>query len=567
MGKGRYTVRMRTSTIFRRLARVIRQNHVPMAAKNAQEQSLAEGVDKELTCALCLYRYVHPKVLPCLHSYCKGCLEKLAKKKRHPGQQPEITCPQCKEVHQIPPEGIDAFKTYFTINNLIELLRVHEAMTVKESAKHAATILCGSGVDENPAVAHCLTCSDHLCESCFTFHKKQRLTRDHNVVLLKDLQQLDKKTGIQSVRQKQRDIICEEHKEELLKLFCKTCQKVICRDCVLIRHREHKYEFVSECRPEVQKQLATLVKKTKKKQIEFKAHSKHLAKVRESKSAAFDAYKRELNTTFDNVVNALEARRKTLMKKLEGCSQTAEKKLNAETDYLELALARFGNSVQFTEKLLDSEDDIEMMLMSTQAKPALESLQQLKWDQKRVQFKSRKVAFDQTLLDECKQMGFICTPVEEDDIKICDLPATAKGTFSFELILSPCEYGADLAPLLSVKVASPTQMQVQVETIEKGFLTWEVLVTPTEVGVHTITIKVDTVVIEYRIDIIPLAAGMKVVRGPDWEYSDEDGGAGTVGEVIKITNHENYPVHVKWPNGETVAYRWGYNLMYDLKAV
>ena len=82
--------------------------------------TLAEDVDRELTCAICLSRYETPKVLPCLHTYCKGCLEDLVKKAR----DDHVTCPQCKEDHRLPEEGVDGFKTYFTIKNLLELLKV-----------------------------------------------------------------------------------------------------------------------------------------------------------------------------------------------------------------------------------------------------------------------------------------------------------------------------------------------------------------------------------------------------------------------------------------------------------
>ena len=443
----------------------------------------------------------------------------------------------------------------------------------KESTKSATvTIFCESGVDENPAVAHCLTCSDHLCEGCFKFHKKQKLTRDHNIVMLKDLQQMDRKTGVKSVRRK---LLCDEHKEELLKLYCKTCQKVICRDCALVKHREHKYVFVHEFRNEAQKQLQVLVKKTKEKQVAFKGHSEHLAKVCESSSTAFVACKRELNTVFDQMIKSIEDRRKTLLKELEALSQTEEKMLNAERDYLELALARFNNSIQFTEKLFDSEDDVEMMLMSTQAKPALESLQQLTWDKKRAQVKSRKMMFDQKHLEKCKSVGFIGIALEEDDVKISNLPAITQKSFSFDISLSQemSQCGFDFTHLLSVQVTSASQAELSNSVVlqKKDPTKWTVSCTLVEIGQHTITVQVANIVKKHHIEMVhgSLAVGMKVVRGPDWHYKDtEDGGAGNVGEVVELLNNDpQHAVKVQWPNGSTLPYQWGKNNKYDLKVV
>lgn len=91
------------------------------ASISPKTSTLAEDVDKELTCAICLSRYETPKVLPCLHTYCKSCLDDLLTKSREPDR---VICPQCKEEHQLPEDGVEGFRTYFTINNLLEVLQV-----------------------------------------------------------------------------------------------------------------------------------------------------------------------------------------------------------------------------------------------------------------------------------------------------------------------------------------------------------------------------------------------------------------------------------------------------------
>ena len=433
------------------------------------------------------------------------------------------------------------------------------------------TILCESGVDENPAIGHCLTCSDHLCECCFQFHKKQKVTRDHHIVMLKDLQQMDQKTGVKSVRRK---LYCDEHKDEPLKLFCKTCQKVICRDCALVKHREHKYMFVHEFRHEAEKQLQVLVKKTKLKQAEFKSHSECLAKACKSSFAAYVACKGELNTVFDHMIKSIEARRKALLKELEALSQIEEKQLNAETDYVELALARFSNSIQFTEKLFDVEDDVEMMLMSTQAKPALENLQQLTWDQKKAQIRPLRLNFDQKYLLKCKSVGSIARLLKESDIIVSGLPAEVQESFSFEVFVvqEVSKLGIDFMPMMSVQVThGPSQMKVPIQIQNEALNKWKIVCKPNEHGQHDITIKIDAVVKVHHIQVNPnaLEVGMKVVRGPDWDTGNyiinEDGGKGTVGKVVKLLGDSK--VHVKWPNGQTFDYRWGKGGKYDLEIV
>ena len=53
-----------------------------------------EKVNEQLTCAVCMEQFKEPKVLPCLHTYCKQCLEKLVKKQE---ADHVITCPECRQ--------------------------------------------------------------------------------------------------------------------------------------------------------------------------------------------------------------------------------------------------------------------------------------------------------------------------------------------------------------------------------------------------------------------------------------------------------------------------------------
>ncbi|XP_074607963.1 E3 ubiquitin-protein ligase MIB2-like isoform X1 [Acropora palmata] len=64
--------------------------------------------------------------------------------------------------------------------------------------------------------------------------------------------------------------------------------------------------------------------------------------------------------------------------------------------------------------------------------------------------------------------------------------------------------------------------------------------------------------------------GMRVVRGPDWEWSNEDGGEGSVGTVVQIKSVTKSfitqsIVWVQWDSGEKEHYRAGVDGKYDLR--
>ena len=47
-------------------------NDLPSGNMDAVAKSLKEDY---LTCVICYELFVEPKILPCLHTFCKGCLE------------------------------------------------------------------------------------------------------------------------------------------------------------------------------------------------------------------------------------------------------------------------------------------------------------------------------------------------------------------------------------------------------------------------------------------------------------------------------------------------------------
>ena len=52
-----------------------------------------QKLDDELTCPVCTEHFKEPKVLPCLHYYCKTCIADLIK--RAPRGRP-FNCPECR---------------------------------------------------------------------------------------------------------------------------------------------------------------------------------------------------------------------------------------------------------------------------------------------------------------------------------------------------------------------------------------------------------------------------------------------------------------------------------------
>lgn len=68
--------------------------------------------------------------------------------------------------------------------------------------------------------------------------------------------------------------------------------------------------------------------------------------------------------------------------------------------------------------------------------------------------------------------------------------------------------------------------------------------------------------------IMEVVPGLRVVRGPDWEYGDQDGGEGYVGTVVGVsqpTDEAGRSVMVQWDGGGKGRYRCGLEDRYELR--
>ncbi|KAM7359635.1 E3 ubiquitin-protein ligase mind bomb 2 isoform 1-T2 [Cochliomyia hominivorax] len=74
-----------------------------------------------------------------------------------------------------------------------------------------------------------------------------------------------------------------------------------------------------------------------------------------------------------------------------------------------------------------------------------------------------------------------------------------------------------------------------------------------------------------RIQMKGIFVGAKVVRGPDWEWGQQDGGEGKTGRVMEIRGWDNEScrsvANVSWTTGSTNVYRLGHKGNVDLKYV
>ena len=459
-----------------------------MAEVNSSQSSqslIVEGFKKELTCAICLSRYKQPKFLPCLHSYCKGCLEDMAKKSY---EQKSITCPQCKVVHELPPEGIDGFTTFFTINNLLELLRIHENASAETPVE---SIKCSSGLDENPAVARCLTCSMYLCESCHTIHRKWKTgKKKHDMKTLDEIKQSDKKTGVKSFH-KMLHCACEDHEDEVLKFYCKTCKKVMCVICAMVTHKNHDFTEIRKMRSELEKQLEKQIAEVQAMERKFQNHQKYTENLLRICNEAAKSSEKEINKAFDEVIAAFEARRTQLLTDVHKIHESEVKKITIESEKLACSLSRLSGSIQFTKQLLDNGDDVEVAAVSDQTIQTLSSLTEMTWDIRVLRPSLLRPKFE-SIKDAINAFGKVVSTIVPSDIIFVNMPAEVSQyqESSCEVRLSEEISGRGYEAAFEATVSHSDTSVVKSTVKKKEFNSWTISFSPDKTGEHNVKVQI-----------------------------------------------------------------------------
>ena len=306
---------------------------------------------------------MEPKILPCCHTFCLKCLDRtgtLGKKKA------EITCPLCRKTHAIPAGGLQDFLTDFVVSHEVEVAGLRSP-----SAKEAP--VCGECKGEGPVESYCRDCQAYLCSECSNqAHKKLKSYRGHKVIPLQDLDA--------AFLQSSKVHYCSTHKNEVLKLYCETCSKLMCRDCTLVDHREHSYKFVQDAQKQINSQLMSLVRDGKQRLTAFKANLRQIQKVETAAASYPEVCKADINAFFDAAIQSVERRRQQLLTQVEAEGQKDLKQIWADKDFHQTTISQFDAALALASKTQKCTSDVEMILTALQSIRELSQLRDIRWD-------------------------------------------------------------------------------------------------------------------------------------------------------------------------------------------
>jgi len=176
-----------------------------------------------------------------------------------------------------------------------------------------------------------------------------------------------------------RPSLCKEHEGEILKLFCETCDEAICRDCTIIKHREHKYTFVKDAFPKGKESVVKILSETKTKASVLKEALYDIEEVKRSVQSHAEQTMQEVFSCFQELTDCLNTRCNELICSLGELKKAKLKSLEIQQGELETALGSVQSSIEFTERALEHGSEVDILNMRKQMSCRLQELNSTKW--------------------------------------------------------------------------------------------------------------------------------------------------------------------------------------------
>ncbi|KAK3598716.1 hypothetical protein CHS0354_003277 [Potamilus streckersoni] len=186
-----------------------------------------EYAEDGLICPICFGVFSVPRQLPCAHNFCESCLQSLIKTEKD-DELSYIECPICKEAAHpyIKDKPLKEWVSQFPVNAVIQ------SLLPTQSKFDRLCDACKSEHISKMAEGLCVVCEEAMCGDCLQVHRKQKMTRSHSFVTIKELP-----CNPQDVMIFAEGFTCSNHDGEDIKYHCKEHSVACCGTCFFVSHK------------------------------------------------------------------------------------------------------------------------------------------------------------------------------------------------------------------------------------------------------------------------------------------------------------------------------------------
>ena len=273
-----------------------------------------------------------------------------------------IACPICTTKVKISREGVSALPTNFFLDNMLDIALIN--------ASDSQPVPCSSCDTSSSANSRCIDCGEFLCESCFSIHMRIRQTKEHKVLQIHELWASKTENVLH------RPAFCRIHQSEQLRYYCDTCNEAACRDCLIVEHRQHKYDYIRDAK-KVQKQRAALEKLLEEAKQNLPSLEKSIEEIRgitDTLQGRLTTVRADIRDMTLNHIRVLKEKERQLLHEAEKIHNAKAKTLNRQRKILEVEYAKFKAGCDFSQQVLKYANEVELLSLKEHISRRLQEL-------------------------------------------------------------------------------------------------------------------------------------------------------------------------------------------------
>jgi len=305
-----------------------------------------EKIKESHSCSICLDIYADPCLLPCLHTFCRSCIKRIAK-------NGVVECPYDRKNYPLCDSAIDNLPRNFTAGDLVDVVAAIEGRKV---------FACEGCNDCKDAVEfRCNTCGISLCDFGAKAHRRSTAFFDH-VVDRFDVSSKDV-SSLKAVTQRSRDSFCSEHPGLRLDFFCESpgCDKPVCLYCVNDDHKAHQYGTIAKVGEKHKTIVSALLKETQARVAEL---SSSMCDIR-TRMTEVRSQKEELSskvtTSAQSLIDAIMEKQSELLSQIENIANAKTKSLSEQMDLVATFKADTERSNDFVQQVVSEGRTVDIL--------------------------------------------------------------------------------------------------------------------------------------------------------------------------------------------------------------
>ncbi|XP_041048236.1 E3 ubiquitin-protein ligase TRIM71 isoform X1 [Carcharodon carcharias] len=237
---------------------------------------------------------------------------------------------------------------------------------------------CSSCDEGAPVTSRCLDCAEYLCDHCVRAHQRVRLTKEHVIHRFRQQQHYNQQPFPSLPLTHERVSYCQQHDNEVMRLYCDTCTVPICRECTMSRHVGHSFVYLQDAVQDSKEITLQLLADAQQGRQAIQLSIEKVRAMVEQVEMKAQVIRSEVKAVTSRHKKALEERECDLLRKVEKIRQMKAKTLHLQVEALRENLNRLESTIDCVQKALLDGRDVDVLLAKEQMFVQIQDLKKLR---------------------------------------------------------------------------------------------------------------------------------------------------------------------------------------------